>query len=73
MLVGGKFKYKLDHLELDHGKNWLKDLKKDKDQLTGLCTLLKKSLSKRDAKLAELKQLITAKVEASHRRQARSA
>ena len=36
MLVGGKFKYSLGHLELDCGKNWLKDLKKDKDQLTGL-------------------------------------
>ena len=33
MLVGGKFKYKLEHLELDQAKNWLKDLKKDKDPL----------------------------------------
>ena len=61
-LVGGKFKYKLDHLELDHGKNWLQDLKKDKDQLTGLLQAAQKITVERDAKLAELKQLITAKV-----------
>ena len=63
VLVGGKFKYKLDHLELDHGKNWLKDLKKDKDQLTGLLQAAQKVTVERDAKLAALKQLITAKVE----------
>ena len=61
-LVGGKFKYKLEHLELDHGKNWLQDLKKDKDQLTGLLQAAQKITVERDAKLAQLKQLITAKV-----------
>jgi SNF2 family DNA or RNA helicase len=60
--VGGKFKYKLDHLELDYGKNWLHDLKKDKDQLTGLLQAAQKITVERDNKLAELKQLITAKV-----------
>ena len=60
--VGGKFKYKLDHLELDYGKNWLHDLKKDKDQLTGLFQAAQKITVERDNKLAELKQLITAKV-----------
>src|SRR5208282_4646060 len=35
-LVGGKFKYKLAHLELDYGKNWLKELRKDREQLKGL-------------------------------------
>lgn len=61
-LVGGKFKYSLAHLELDSGKNWLRDLKKDKDQLTGLLQAAKKVTVERDAKLAVLKQLITAKV-----------
>jgi SNF2 family DNA or RNA helicase len=61
-LVGGKFKYSLGHLELDSGKNWLKDLKKDKDQLTGLLQAAQKITVERDAKLAVLKQLITAKV-----------
>jgi len=61
-LVGGKFKYKLAHLELDYGKNWLQDLKKDKDQLTGLLQAAQNITVERDNKLAELKQLITAKV-----------
>ncbi len=61
-LVGGKFKYSLGHLELDNGKNWLRDLKKDKDQLTGLFQAAQKITVERDAKLAVLKQLITAKV-----------
>jgi hypothetical protein len=61
-LVGGKFKYRLDHLELDYGKNWLQDLKNDKDQLTGLLQAAQKITVERDAKLARLKQLITAKV-----------
>ena len=61
-LVGGKFKYSLGHLELDSGKNWLRDLKKDKDQLTGLLQAAQKITVERDAKLAVLKQLITAKV-----------
>ena len=61
-LVGGKFKYNLGHLELDSGRNWLRDLKKDKDQLTGLFQAAQKITVERDAKLAVLKQLIAAKV-----------
>jgi SNF2 family DNA or RNA helicase len=61
-LVGGKFKYKLEHLELDHGKNWLKDLKKDKDQLRILFNAAQDVSPDTDAKLAELKKLIAAKV-----------
>ena len=62
MLVGGKFKYKLEHLELDCGKNWLKDLKKDKDQLNILYNAAQNVTLSNDAKLAELKKLISAKV-----------
>jgi len=62
MLVGGKFKYRLDHLELDHGKNWLKDLKRDKDQLCILFNAAQDVTPETDAKLAELKKLIAAKV-----------
>ena len=62
MLVGGKFKYRLEHLELDHGKNWLKDLKKDKDQLRILFNAAQDVVPDTDAKLAELKKLIAAKV-----------
>ena len=60
--VGSKFKYKLEHLELDSGKNWLKDLKKDKDQLRILFNAAQDVSPARDAKLAELKKLIAAKV-----------
>lgn len=60
--VGGKFKYKLSHLELDHGKNWLSDLKKDREQLKGLWEAAQNVTEERDAKLAELKKLISAKV-----------
>ncbi len=59
--VGGKFKYKLSHLELDHGKNWLHDLEKDRVQLDRLWKAAKDVDEKRDAKLAELKKLIYAK------------
>jgi SNF2 family DNA or RNA helicase len=62
LLVGGKFKYKLEHLELDQGKNWLKDLKKDKDQLRILFNAAKNVTPDTDAKLQELKKLIAAKV-----------
>jgi SNF2 family DNA or RNA helicase len=61
-LVGGKFKYRLSHLELDHGKNWLHDLKKDREQLDALWKAAKDVSVDRDAKLAELKKLISAKV-----------
>jgi len=64
MLVGGKFKYQLKHLELDQGKNWLKDLKKDKDQLRILFNAAQNVTPATDAKLAELQKLIAAKVAA---------
>jgi len=62
MLVGGKFKYRLEDLELDKGKNWLKDLKKDKDQLRILFNAAQNVTPDTDAKLHELKKLIAAKV-----------
>ena len=62
MLVGGKFKYRLEHLELDRGRNWLKDLKKDKDQLSILLYAAQNVTPETDAKLADLKKLIAAKV-----------
>ena len=62
LLVGGEFKYKLEHLELDSGKNWLKDLKKDKDQLRILFNAAQNVTPATDAKLLELKKLIAAKV-----------
>jgi hypothetical protein len=62
MLVGGKFKYRLEHLELNQGKNWLKDLKKDKDQLQILFNAAQNVTPETDAKLLELKKLISAKV-----------
>ena len=58
-LVGGKFKYKLDHLRL---KEWLTDLKKDKDQLRILYNAAQDVTPDTDAKLKELKNLIAAKV-----------
>ena len=57
-LVGGKFKYRLEHLRLD---DWLKGLKGDKDQLTILLNAAEAVTPERDAKLAELKALITKK------------
>ena len=62
LLVGGKFKYKLEHLRLDGDKGWLKDLKKDKDQLQILFNAAQNVSPETDAKLAELKKLIAAKV-----------
>jgi hypothetical protein len=62
MLVGGKFKYRLEHLELDRGRNWLKDLKKDKDQLSILLYAAQNVTPETDAKLADLKKLVAAKV-----------
>lgn len=57
--VGKKFKYKLAHLDLDR---WLKDLREDKRQLEILHLSAQAIEEKRDAKLAELKRLIQAKV-----------
>ena len=59
LLVGGEFKYQLRHLRLN---DWLKDLKKDKDQLRILYNAAKDVSPETDAKLQELKQLIAAKV-----------
>jgi SNF2 family DNA or RNA helicase len=58
-LVGGKYKYQLRHLRLD---DWLADLKRDKDQLTILLNAASAVTPERDAKLAELKALISVKV-----------
>jgi superfamily II DNA or RNA helicase len=62
MLVGGKFKYKLEHLRLAGDDGWLKALKKDKDQLHVLFSAAQNVTPAHDAKLAELKKLIAAKV-----------
>jgi SNF2 family DNA or RNA helicase len=58
-LVGGKFKYKLEHLKLDA---WLKDLQGDKEQLSILHTSAESVTVDRDAKLKELKRLIERKI-----------
>ena len=58
LLVGGKFKYSLKHLRLT---DWLKDLKKDKDQLRILFNAARDVSPQTDAKLEELKKLISAK------------
>lgn len=58
-LVGGKLKYKLKHLKLSE---WLKDLKRDKDQLRILYNAARDVTPETDAKLQELKKLITRKV-----------
>ena len=59
LLVGGKFTYQLRHLRLN---DWLKDLKKDKDQLRILFNAAQDVSPETDAKLQELKKLIAAKV-----------
>ncbi len=60
--VGGKLKYRLEHLQLDGNDGWLKALKRDKDQLQGLLNFAKNVKPETDAKLAELKRRIKAKV-----------
>lgn len=65
MQVGGKLKFRLDHLQLDDedGKEgWLKALKRDKDQLRILYNAARDVTPETDAKLTELKKLIAAKV-----------
>jgi len=59
MLVGGRFKYKLEHLNLDV---WLKDLQRDKQQLSLLHDNAMAVTVQRDAKLRELKRRIELKV-----------
>lgn len=61
MEVGGKFKYRLEHLHLD---NWLKDLQRDKQQLSLLHSSAEAVTQERDVKLKELKHLIERKVKA---------
>jgi SNF2 family DNA or RNA helicase len=56
--VGTKFKYRLEHLNLE---KWLTDLRKDKDQLTILHASAEAVTPDRDQKLAELKVLIAEK------------
>ena len=60
MEVGKKLKFNMAHLDLDR---WLKDLKKDKDQLYAPYLSAKDVTPDRDAKLAKLKELIAEKVE----------
>lgn len=62
MQVGGKLKFRLDHLRLDGDDGWLKALQRDKDQLLTLFNAARSVLPKDDAKLAELKKLIVAKL-----------
>jgi hypothetical protein len=59
MEVGGKFKYRLEHLHLDQ---WLNDLQRDKQQLSLLHSSAEAVTPERDAKLKELKHLIERKV-----------
>ncbi|TLD41175.1 MAG: DEAD/DEAH box helicase-like protein [Candidatus Jettenia ecosi] len=59
MEVGKKFTYKLAYLKLDE---WLRDLQKDKAQLSILHSTVDGIHAERDAKLKELKGLIEAKV-----------
>lgn len=60
--VGGKLKFRLNHLRLDGEAGWLKALKRDKDQLRILYNAAQDVTPDTDAKLAELKRLIVAKV-----------
>lgn len=62
MQVGGKLKFRLDHLRLDGDDGWLKALQRDKDQLLTLFNAARSVSPKDDAKLAELKKLIVAKL-----------
>jgi len=56
---GGRFKYRLEHLEL---AKWLEDLQGDKQQLSLLHSSAEAVTPDRDAKLKELKSLIERKV-----------
>jgi Helicase conserved C-terminal domain/PLD-like domain/SNF2-related domain len=57
--VGGKIKIELQHLDLDR---WLIDLAQDREQLAALHEEAGKVSVERDAKLADLKELIRSKV-----------
>jgi hypothetical protein len=60
--VGKKLKFDLADLDLN---KWLKDLKSDKDALVSLHTLAKDVTPDRDAKLMELKDLISKKIKSN--------
>ena len=60
--VGGKLKYRLDHLHLDGPNGWLSALQKDKDQILALLNAAKSVTPETDAKLLELKKRIRDKV-----------
>ncbi len=59
MQVGKKLVFNMAHLNVD---TWLKDLKRDKEQLTLPYLFAKDITPDRDAKLAKLKELIAEKV-----------
>lgn len=59
MQVGQKLVFQMAHLDV---KTWLKDLKRDKEQLKKIYNSAQSISVERDAKLAELKALIAAKV-----------
>jgi SNF2 family DNA or RNA helicase len=59
--VGKTIKYQLEHLDR---KKWLLDLESDKAQLTKLRDMAQLVSPQRDGKLAELRQLITQKINA---------
>ena len=55
MEIGKKLKFKMAHLDLDE---WMKDLKRDKDQLNAFYLSEKDVTADRDAKLTKLKELV---------------
>lgn len=57
--IGTKLKYDLRHLDID---KWLKELREDKQQLDIILSQAKQIDAKRDAKLQDLKTLISGKV-----------
>ncbi len=57
--VGGKLRFKMEHLDVE---GWLKDLATDKQQLSLLAEAAQSVNADRDAKLAELKKIIEQKV-----------
>jgi len=59
MQVGQKLIFQMAHLDVE---TWLKDLKRDKEQLKNLYNSAQSISVERDAKLAELKELIAEKV-----------
>ncbi len=57
--VGGKLRFRMEHLDVDA---WLKDLATDKQQLSLLAETAQSVDAKRDAKLADLRKIIEHKV-----------